>query len=117
MYTGTHDNDTSLGWYQKATEHERDFIRRYCKTDGSQINWDLIKLALQSIADIAILPFQDILNLGSEGRMNFPGTVDGNWEWRFSWDQVKPEAAYRLYELAALYGRCKPDKLNLIPNQ
>jgi 4-alpha-glucanotransferase len=115
VYTGTHDNDTTLGWYEKATEHERDFVRRYCKTDGHQMNWDLIKLALQSIADIAILPLQDILDLGSEGRMNFPGTVDKNWEWRFSWDQVKPEVAPRLYELTALYGRCTTDKLNLIP--
>jgi 4-alpha-glucanotransferase len=114
VYTGTHDNDTTIGWYQKATEHEKDFVRRYCKVDGHQINWDLIKLALSSIADIAILPFQDILDLGSEGRMNFPGTVDGNWEWRFTWEQMKPEISYRLYELTALYGRCEPKRLNLI---
>jgi 4-alpha-glucanotransferase len=115
VYTGTHDNDTTIGWYEKATEHERDFVRRYCKTDGHEINWDLIKLALQSIADIAILPFQDVLGLGSEGRMNFPSTVDGNWEWRYTWDQVKPEMADRLYELTALYARCKSDRLHLIP--
>ena len=64
VYTGTHDNDTTIGWYEKATEHERDFVRRYCMTDGKEINWDLIKLALQSVADIAIVPFQDVLGLG-----------------------------------------------------
>jgi len=56
VYTGTHDNDTTCGWYDKASEHERDFVRRYCKTDGHEINWDLIKLALQSVADVSIVP-------------------------------------------------------------
>jgi len=115
VYTGTHDNDTTLGWYEKATEHERDFVRRYCKTNGTEVHWDLMKLALQSVADMAIIPFQDVLGLGSEGRMNFPGTVDGNWEWRFTWEQVEPWAASRLYELSALYGRTNSDRLNLAP--
>ncbi len=73
VYTGTHDNDTARGWYENASEHERDFVRRYCKTDGHEIHWDLIKLALQSVANIAMIPFQDVMGLGSEGRMNFPG--------------------------------------------
>ncbi len=115
VFTGTHDNDTTIGWYEKATEHERDFVRRYCVTDGWQINWDLITLALRSVADIAIIPLQDIIGLGSEGRMNFPGTVESNWEWRFTWDQIQPWETNRLYELTALNGRCKPDKLNLLP--
>jgi 4-alpha-glucanotransferase len=114
VYTGTHDNDTTRGWYEKANEHERDFVRRYCKTDGHEIQWDLIKLALQSVAAVAIIPFQDVLGLGSEGRMNFPGTIDGNWEWRFTWDQVDDYPASRLYELTALYDRCKDDKLHLM---
>jgi 4-alpha-glucanotransferase len=105
VYTGTHDNDTTIGWYEKATEREKDFVRRYCSTDAHEINWDLINIAMKSVADLAILPFQDILGLGSEGRMNFPSTVDGNWEWRFSWDQVRPELASRLSELTKLYGR------------
>lgn len=105
VYTGTHDNDTTKGWYEKAPECERDFVRRYCKTDGHEINWDLIKAALQSVADIAILPLQDVLDLGTEGRMNYPGTVDGNWEWRFLWEWVRPEIAPRLLELTTLYGR------------
>jgi 4-alpha-glucanotransferase len=110
VYTGTHDNDTTLGWYEKATEHERDFVRRYCKADGHEINWDLIKLASQSVADVSILPFQDVLGIGSEGRMNYPGTIEGNWEWRFSWDQVGSEPSNRLYEVTALYGRCTADR-------
>ena len=115
VYTGTHDNDTTFGWYEKATEHERDFVRRYCKTNGNEIHWDLMKLALESVADIAVIPFQDVLGLGSEGRMNFPGTIDGNWEWRFTWEQLDPWSTSRLYELTALYGRTKSDRLNLIP--
>lgn len=114
VYTGTHDNDTTRGWYKRATEHERDFVRRYCKTDGHEIHWDLIRLALQSIADMVIIPFQDVLGLGSEGRMNFPGTIIGNWDWRFTWDQVGSVPADRLYELTAMYGRCDPYRLNLV---
>jgi 4-alpha-glucanotransferase len=74
-----------------------------------------MKLALQSVADIAVIPFQDVLGLGSEGRMNFPGTVDGNWEWRFTWEQLDPWITNRLYELSALYGRTTADRLNLVP--
>ena len=114
VYSGTHDNDTTRGWYEKTTEHERDFVRRYCKTDGHEIHWDLIKLALQSVADLAIVPFQDVIGLGTEGRMNYPGTTYNNWEWRFTWEQVGPEPANRLYELTAIYSRCNPGKLNLI---
>jgi 4-alpha-glucanotransferase len=115
VYTGTHDNDTTRGWYEKASNHERDFVRRYCKTDGREIQWDLIKFALDSVADIAVIPFQDVIGLGSEGRMNIPGTIEGNWEWRFGWDQVGSYLADRLYELTALYGRCNPGRLNLLP--
>jgi len=105
VYTGTHDNDTTKGWYEKAAEKERDFVRRYCKTDGHEINWDLMKTALQSVADMAIIPFQDTLDLGTEGRMNYPGTIEGNWEWRFTWNMLKPGIAPRLYELTETYGR------------
>jgi len=117
VYTGTHDNDTSLGWYEKATEYERDFVRRYCKTDGHEMNWDLIKLSLESVADMAVIPLQDIIGLKSDGRMNFPGTIDGNWEWRFTWDEIKPWMTERLFELTTLYGRCNPDKIKLQQNK
>ena len=63
VYTGTHDNDTTRGWYEKSSNHERDFVRRYCKTDGKEIQWDFIKLALESVAEIAIIPYQDVIGL------------------------------------------------------
>jgi 4-alpha-glucanotransferase len=115
VYTGTHDNDTTRGWFEKATEHERVFACKYLGTDGREIHWDLIRLAFASVADQAIVPFQDVLGLGSEARMNYPGRVEGNWTWRFSWDQVRPEDALRLYELSALYGRSAPDRLDIPP--
>ncbi len=115
VYTGTHDNDTTRGWYEKASNHERDFVRRYFRTDGNEIQWDFIKYALESVADISVIPFQDVIGLGSEGRMNKPSTTQGNWEWRFNWDQVGSHLADRLYELSALYGRCNPDRLDLLP--
>jgi 4-alpha-glucanotransferase len=113
VYTGTHDNDTTLGWYDNATESERDFVKQYCNSDGKAINWDLIRLSMQSVADMAVIPLQDIIGLKSDGRMNFPGTVDGNWEWRFTWDEIKPWMTERLFELTTLYGRCNPDKIKL----
>jgi 4-alpha-glucanotransferase len=113
VYTGTHDNDTTLGWYEKATVHERDFVKQYCHSDGKAINWDLIKLSMQSVADTAVIPLQDIIGLNSDGRMNFPGTVEGNWEWRFTFDEIKPWMTEQLFELTALYGRCNPDTIKL----
>jgi 4-alpha-glucanotransferase len=113
VYTGTHDNDTTCGWFETATERERAFVRKYCGADGQEVHLDLIRLASRSVADFAIFPFQDVLGLGTEARMNFPGTVFGNWEWRFSWDQVKPEHALKMYEMTALFGRVRPDRLQL----
>jgi 4-alpha-glucanotransferase len=112
-YTGTHDNDTTCGWFATATEREKAFLHKYCGSNGEEVHWDLIRLASRSAADLAIFPFQDVLGLGTEARMNFPGTEQGNWEWRFSWDQVRPEHAQRMYEIAALYGRANPDRLQL----
>ncbi|MGB2869166.1 MAG: 4-alpha-glucanotransferase [Bacteroidota bacterium] len=113
VYTGTHDNDTTRGWFNTAPEHEKNFFRWYGKSDGNEVHWDLIRLASQSIADMAVVPFQDVLGLGIEGRMNYPGRPVGNWDWRFSWDAVQRHHALRLYELTALYGRCKPDRLKI----
>lgn len=86
VYTGTHDNDTTNGWYQAATEQEKDHYRRYLNVDGSNAAWDFIRLALSSPADTAILPLQDVLSLGTEHRMNIPGTPRGNWGFTFSFD-------------------------------
>ena len=113
VYTGTHDNDTTAGWYETATEHERDFVRRYTHSDGNEIQWALINAALRSVADTAVVPFQDVLGLGSRHRMNLPGTTQGNWEWRFVWNDVGPHHALKLYEATALTARCAPDRLTL----
>jgi 4-alpha-glucanotransferase len=84
VYSGTHDNDTSLGWYHQAPEHEKHFARSYSRSDGSRINWDFIRLGMMSVADQAIFPLQDFMDLSTEHRMNFPGTSSGNWLWRYT---------------------------------
>ena len=105
VYTGTHDNDTTLGWWKDATAREREHALAYLDSDGSEMHWCLIRAACASVADTAIIPFQDVLGLGAEHRMNLPGKAEGYWEWRFEWRQVSPGHAPRLAELCALYGR------------
>lgn len=105
VYTGTHDNDTSKGWYENAPENERDRCRRYLGVDGDDIAWDLIRASWASQADLSMAPLQDVLSLGSESRMNLPGRPDGNWTWRFLPDQVSADQAGRLEEINSLYGR------------
>lgn len=112
VYGGTHDNDTSIGWFGTATFHEREFVGRYLGSDGTNINWDLIRAASGSVAVLAIHPFQDVLGLGAGHRMNLPGQPDGYWEWRFDWSQVAPELAQKLYEITAVHGRCPADRLS-----
>ncbi len=111
VYGGTHDNDTTIGWFNSASAHERTFTCKYLGTDGHAIHWDLIHAASQSVADIAIHPFQDVLGLGTEHRMNLPGKSEGYWEWRFTWEQVQPAHAERLYEISAVHGRCGMERL------
>jgi 4-alpha-glucanotransferase len=105
VYTGTHDNDTTVGWYKAAVEKERDFVRRYLGRDGSDIAWDLIRLAWASVADLAVAPLQDVLGLGTEARMNLPGRPHGNWAWRLRTGQLTPATVERLGEMTALYAR------------
>ena len=105
VYTGTHDNDTSTGWWAKATDRERHHARAYLATDGHDIAWALIRAAAASVADMAIHPMQDILVLPTEGRMNLPGSPSGWWVWRFEWHQVHPWHAQRLGDLTRLFGR------------
>jgi 4-alpha-glucanotransferase len=105
VYTGTHDNDTTLGWFPKAGDAEKDYARRYLGTGATEVNWDLMRVASASVSDIAIFPLQDVLGLGSEGRMNTPGLAAGNWAWRFTWDQLPTGATERLRNLAQIYGR------------
>ena len=98
-YTGTHDNDTSLGWWNSAAEHEKNFAKYYLKSDGTEINWDMMKVLAASAADTVIFPLQDVLGLDSRHRMNLPGTAWGNWEWRFSWEQLQDSHTERLAKL------------------
>ncbi len=104
-YTGTHDNETTRGWYASQPEIVRHRVRVYLARDGSDIAWDLIRLAWQSVAAIAIAPLQDVLDLGNEARMNFPGRADGNWRWRVRAEQLTTDVAQRLAELSAIYRR------------
>ncbi len=98
-YTGTHDNDTTLGWYQTTTEQERDFAREYMGVDGSDIPWDLIRSVWNSNANLALAPMQDLLSLGTEARMNYPGTTGGNWSWRMRDDALNDGLLEKLREL------------------
>ena len=105
VYTGTHDNDTTQGWWAAASPTERQHVRDVLATDAAEIHWDLIRCACASVADTALYPLQDVLGLGSAQRMNYPGKGEGFWEWRFSWDQVRPEHAQRLAHLCRIYRR------------
>ena len=105
VYTGTHDNDTTRGWFEAAPEQERDFCRRYLKSDASDIVWDLIRAAWASPAAFALAPLQDLLDLGTQARMNLPGTPSGSWIWRMSEGDASPALSDRLRELNYLYQR------------
>ena len=104
-YTGSHDNDTTLGWWATAPEDVRHHLREYLSSDGRTVHWDLIRAACASVADTAIYPMQDVLGLDGRHRMNFPGKGDGNWSWRFTWEQVPADCAQRLRRMAQLYER------------
>jgi len=107
VYTGTHDNDTTAGWLASATATEREHFRRYAPSDGTDPAWDMIRLAYASVADIAIIPQQDLLALGTAARMNFPGTAEGNWGWRYAGPLPNAPLAARLASLAECYGRTR----------
>ena len=104
-YVGTHDNDTALGWWQQSPEHVRDHARRYLGVSGADIAWDLIRQCLASVADRAVVTPQDVLGLGSDARMNLPGTTEGNWSWRLRAGELQAGHADRLRGLVELYGR------------
>lgn len=107
VYTGTHDNDTTRGWYDSITEAERCEMIGYLGTSGNDCVGDLIRAALMSVADTAIIPFQDILKLGNEARMNLPGTAFGNWQWRFSWDVLTQGLSTSVRGDVERYGRAR----------
>jgi 4-alpha-glucanotransferase len=106
VYTGTHDNDTARGWWDQAAEKERRYAGTYLACGAHDVHWAMIRAALNSVANLAVFPLQDVLGLGSEHRMNTPGTLGGtNWTWRFTWDMVGPEPGRVLGLLTAASGR------------
>ncbi|MBI1808582.1 MAG: 4-alpha-glucanotransferase [Gemmatimonadetes bacterium] len=116
VYTGTHDNDTTVGWWTSTGEgdstrspddvaKEKEHAKRYLGVDGREMHWTLIRTALASVANTVLIPLQDVLGLGSEARMNLPGRQSGNWGFRFTWDQLTPDLTRRLRELVDLYER------------
>jgi 4-alpha-glucanotransferase len=116
VYTGTHDNDTTLGWWtssgtdnstrsKEEIHKERAFALKYLGSDGHEINWAFIRCALASVADVAIIPLQDLLGLGSEARMNLPAKSSGNWRWRYKPEMLTAKIGERLKELTEIFGR------------
>ncbi|ERK68997.1 4-alpha-glucanotransferase [Leptotrichia sp. oral taxon 215 str. W9775] len=106
VYTGTHDNDTLIGWFQKAKEEDRQFARDYLNSrSDDKIHWDAIRGAWSSVASMAISPVQDFLGLGSEARINTPGVAAGNWQWRLRHGVLTDELAERIAKLTRVYSR------------
>ena len=116
VYTGTHDNDTTAGWFNsvagegstrtaKQIECERQFCTKYLKTQGEEIHWDFIRAVFASVANTAMVPMQDVLGLGNEARMNLPNSTTGNWMWRFTDSALSDDLSARLRDLSDLYGR------------
>lgn len=108
VYPGTHDNDTTRGWYATTDEKTRDHVRRYFRVSGQEIAWDFIRAAYGSVANLAVISLPDLLNLGPEARFNTPGKSQGNWSWRFHEEELfalRDQSGAYLRELAALYGR------------
>lgn len=109
VYTGTHDNDTVVGWYKSISSSDREIAETYLNnrnTPDEQIHWDYICCALATVADICIIPVQDYLGLGSEARINIPSVPSGNWKWRMEKDAFTPEIKKKIRSLAEVYGRC-----------
>ncbi len=105
VYTGTHDNDTTVGWAEKLSDNERQFVYDYLGNPATSTHCALIHATLASVANLAIIPMQDILELGSDCRMNTPGTTLGNWQWHFQWHQLSSDRANRLKYLVNLFNR------------
>ena len=112
-YTGTHDNDTVVGWFEQRSREdasegerrERELCLKYLGVDGDEINWDFIRAAQMSVAVLSVAQLQDVLGLSSVARMNTPASAEGNWAWRFKQDALTDELAARLREMTAIYGR------------
>lgn len=105
VYTGTHDNDTTLGWYASLDDHAKQAVLDYLGDSTDPMPWPVIRAAFDSVSCLAMVPLQDILTLDSAHRMNTPGTSQGNWQWRFAWDEVPAGLSGELHELLQRYGR------------
>jgi 4-alpha-glucanotransferase len=129
VYTGTHDNDTTVGWFNsvagagstrtaKQINTERELCMKYLGTSGKEIHWDFIRAVLASVADTAVVPLQDLLGLGTEARMNLPNSTEGNWKWRFLRNALTEMHSERLRELTETYGRMPiPVVENMVLNE
>jgi 4-alpha-glucanotransferase len=105
VYPGTHDNDTTRGWYNQRSDEEKDLIRRYIASESQDVVWDFIRMAMSSVARFAVIQMQDILGLDSDARMNTPSVLGGNWAWRYRSEALNAWSWNRLRELVELYGR------------
>ena len=108
VYTGTHDNDTAEGWFASLDEHDRNFVREYIGagyTPEGEIHWDLVRAALGSVADLAVIPVQDYLGYDTSARINEPSTLGKNWRWRMSREDLNEDTVKRCRRLAGIYGR------------
>lgn len=106
VYTGTHDNETTLGWYENLEEEVKEHVDAYLgMEDGQEINWVFVRTALSSVADTTIIPMQDYLGLGNEARINMPSSLGKNWEWRMKKDACSKELAKKIYQMTKMYGR------------
>jgi 4-alpha-glucanotransferase len=104
-YTGTHDNETTRGWFTNLDEKIKEWVLEYFNSDEENIVYDMVRAIIASVADTAVIPMQDLLDLGNEARMNLPGKLGGNWQWRATRAAFTPESAAELKRLATLYGR------------
>lgn len=106
VYTGTHDNDTTVGWYQSISRKDKSFAKRYLNFKSNKhVEWEFIRAALSSVAATAIIPMQDYLGLGKEARINIPSTLGENWKWRMQKGQISDELAQKIYDISRLYAR------------
>jgi 4-alpha-glucanotransferase len=107
VYTGTHDNDTTLGWFKTIPRTDKAFAKKYLNLKSNKnVTWEFIRATFMSVSDTAIIPMQDYLELGSEARINTPSTLGKNWTWRMKSDAITPELAERMKDMAKTYGRC-----------
>ena len=113
VYTGTHDNETLMGWYKNLNDNDKKYLQTYIgiKTRNTKkVLWGIIRLAQASVSDICIIPLQDYLMLGNEARINHPSTLGGNWQWRMENLQIKEKLLRKIYEITKIYGRLEKEK-------